>query len=55
MTISTFETLPKYERLYLPDKGMVGTFPNLAGVLSRPIRWDLIAQQYDEMVSMPSP
>ena len=40
----------KYERLYLPEPGMAGAFPNLAGVLSRPIRWDLIAQQYDEMV-----
>jgi TnpA family transposase len=40
----------KYERLYLPDKGMTGAFPNLAGVLSRPIRWDLIVQQYDETV-----
>ena len=40
----------KYERLYLPDKGMADAFPNLAGVLSRPIRWDLIVQQYDEMV-----
>ena len=40
----------KYERLYLPDIGMTGAFPNLAGVLSRPIRWDLIMQQYDEMV-----
>jgi TnpA family transposase len=40
----------KYERLYLPNTGMAGTFPHLAGVLSRPIRWDLIAQQYDEMV-----
>jgi TnpA family transposase len=39
-----------YERLYLPDIGMPGAFPNLAGVLSRPIRWDLIMQQYDEMV-----
>ena len=29
---------------------MTNTFPNLAGVLSRPIRWDLIAPQYDEMV-----
>src|SRR5262244_4507084 len=29
---------------------MAGAFPNLAGVLSRPIRWDLIVQQYDEMV-----
>src|SRR5256712_3162351 len=40
----------KYERLYLPDTGMASAFPNLAGVLSRPIRWDLIIQQYDEMV-----
>lgn len=40
----------KYERLYLPETGMAGAFPNLAGVLSRPIRWDLIMQQYDEMV-----
>ena len=40
----------KYERLYLPDTGMAGAFPNLAGVLSRPVRWDLIAQQYDAMV-----
>ncbi len=40
----------KYERLYLPDKGMTGMFPNLAGVLSRPIRWDLIEQQHDEMI-----
>jgi TnpA family transposase len=29
---------------------MTSAFPNLAGVLSRPIRWDLIAPQYDEMV-----
>jgi TnpA family transposase len=40
----------KYERLYVPDKGMAGAFPHLAGVLSRPIRWELIAQQYDEMM-----
>src|SRR5262249_39220539 len=28
----------KYERLYLSDTGLAGAFPNLAGVLSRPIR-----------------
>jgi TnpA family transposase len=39
-----------YERLYLPAKGMIGEFPNLTGVLTRPIRWDLVIQQYDEMV-----
>ena len=40
----------KYERLYLPDKGRMGTYPNLAGTFARPIRWELIAQQYDEMI-----
>lgn len=40
----------KYERLYLPDGGMSADFPNLAGVLTRPVRWDIIEQQYDEMV-----
>jgi TnpA family transposase len=40
----------KYERLYLPDKSMAGAFAHLAGVLSRPIHWELIQQQYDEMV-----
>jgi len=40
----------KYERLYLPAKGIPGEFLNLIGVLTRPIRWDLITQQYDEMV-----
>jgi TnpA family transposase len=27
-----------------------GDYPNLAGTFARPIRWDLIEQQYDEMV-----
>lgn len=40
----------KYERLYLPDKGIASQFSRLSGVLSRPIRWDLIEQQYDQMV-----
>lgn len=35
----------KYERLYLPAEGMVGEFPNLSGVLTRPVRGDLITQQ----------
>jgi len=40
----------KYERLYLPEKGMTSKFPNFAGVLAqRPIRWNLIEEQYDEM------
>jgi len=40
----------KYERLYLPAKGIADNFPNLRGVLTRPIRWEFIEQQYDEMV-----
>jgi hypothetical protein len=35
----------KYERLYLPDKGTAGDYPNLAGTFARPIRWDLVATQ----------
>jgi TnpA family transposase len=34
----------------LPDKGTAGDYPNLAGTFARPIRWDLVEQQYDEMV-----
>jgi len=40
----------KHERLYLPDKELRESLPRLAPVLERPIRWDLIAEQYDELV-----
>src|SRR6266850_2476741 len=40
----------KYERLYLPDKGTADDYPHMAGTFARPIRWDLMEQQYDEMV-----
>lgn len=40
----------KYEKLYLPDKGLSNEFKNLEGVLTRPIRWRLIQAQYDEMI-----
>jgi TnpA family transposase len=39
----------KYERLYLPGKGMESHFKNLKGVLSRPIRWQKVQEQYGEM------
>jgi TnpA family transposase len=39
----------KYERLYLPDKGMEGQFQNLKGILSRPIRWYQVYDQFGEM------
>jgi TnpA family transposase len=37
-------------RLYLPDPGPAESLPRLSTVLTRPIRWELIAQQYDQMV-----
>jgi TnpA family transposase len=39
-----------YERLCLPDKRTADDCPHLAGTWTRPIWWDLMAQQYDEMV-----
>src|SRR3954467_8906015 len=50
-----FQLLPRLkaiaaQRLYLPEVGGASAYPNLDPVLVRPIDWDLIAQQYDEMV-----
>jgi TnpA family transposase len=50
-----FQLLPRLkrigaQRLYRPDAGQPGTYPRLQPVLSRPIDWELIRQQYDEMV-----
>lgn len=50
-----FQLLPRLkpisrQRLYLPLKGMADDFVNLQSILTRPIRWNLIEQQYDEMV-----
>lgn len=38
------------QRLYLPELGIAGDYPNLGPILTRPINWELIEQQYDEMV-----
>jgi len=40
--LNSFKLVPrlkriKNERLYLPAKGMAGSYPNLGGVLTRPI------------------
>lgn len=35
---------------YLPGPGAKDDYPLLAPALARPIRWDLIARQYDQMV-----
>ncbi len=50
-----FQLLPRLkaihkQRLYRPDVGMPEAYPNLQLVLTRPIDWELIRRQYDEMV-----
>jgi TnpA family transposase len=50
-----FDLLPRLKRLptqklYRPGTGQSDAYPRLQPVLTRPIRWELIAQQYDEMV-----
>jgi TnpA family transposase len=50
-----FELLPRLkgisrQKLYRPESGSPGGYPNLEPILTRPINWDLIGPQYDEMV-----
>jgi TnpA family transposase len=50
-----FQLLPRLknirkQKLYRPRAGAPEAYPNLKSVLSRPIDWALIEQQYDEMV-----
>lgn len=47
--MARFKSLSK-KKLYIPEKGMGEKLQNLTPVLTKPIRWDLIAQQYDQMV-----
>lgn len=50
-----FDLLPRLKgiskkRLYRVEAGSPGDFASLQPVLTRPINWDLIERQYDEMV-----
>lgn len=50
-----FDLLPRLrglhaQRLYRPETGKPDAYPNLQLVLTRPINWELIRQQYDQMV-----
>ena len=50
-----FQLLPRLkgiaaQRLFLPEAGSASSYPNLSCVLTRPIDWGLIEQQYDEVV-----
>ncbi len=40
----------KIQKLYRPLVGQSEAYPNLQPILTRPINWDLIRQQYDQMV-----
>ncbi len=40
----------KVQKLYRPCVGVADAYPNLQPILTRPINWDLIRQQYDQMV-----
>ncbi len=50
-----FDLMPRIksigrQKLYRPDINMNDAFPNLQPILTRPINWELIRQQYDQMV-----
>lgn len=50
-----FELMPRLkgisrQRLYLPDQGTGSAYANLQPILTRPIRWELIRQQYDQII-----
>ena len=50
-----FDLLPRIKRinkvkLYRPIGRQPDAYPQLTPALTRPIRWDLIAQQYDQMI-----
>ena len=40
----------KVQKLYRPHAGVADAYPNLEPIMTRPINWDLIRQQYDQMV-----
>lgn len=50
-----FQLMPRLkniyaQKLYRPQTGQLEAYPNLQAILTRPINWDLIRQQYDQMV-----
>lgn len=50
-----FELLPRFksldkQKLYRPETGKPDDFPNSQPILTRPINWELIERQYDQMV-----
>jgi len=42
----------KKQRLYRPEKGEPAKYANLEPILTRPINWEIIEQQYDELIKL---
>jgi TnpA family transposase len=38
------------QKLYRPTTGQPDAYPHLQAILTRPIRWELIHHQYDQMI-----
>ena len=50
-----FQLMPRLkaihsQKLSRPDVGQPDAYPNLQGILTKPVDWELIRQQYDQMV-----
>jgi TnpA family transposase len=50
-----FQLLPRLkgihrQKLYRPTTGQPDAYPHLQAILTRPIRWELIHRQYDQMI-----
>lgn len=50
-----FDLLPRINRidvsrLYRPAAGEPDAYPQLQPAMTRPIRWDIVAEQYDQMI-----
>jgi len=50
-----FQLLPRLkaihkQRLYRPEAGHPEAYPNLQSVLRRPINWNLVVPEYDNMI-----
>jgi TnpA family transposase len=51
-----FQLMPRLKAIHIqklsrPDAGQPDAYPNLKAILTRPIDWELIRQQYDQMVN----
>ncbi|MEO0739847.1 MAG: Tn3 family transposase, partial [Cyanobacteria bacterium J06649_12] len=52
-----FQLMPRFkgihkQKLYLPTTGTVQAYPHLQAIFNRPIRWNLIRQQYDTLIKL---